>query len=445
MKKLIMIFVALISTVLCVAQELNTSKMATSGQGSNSEEARYILGLVRNGRADLLNNYFDIAPWKIQAEIDVYKDTAQNASVSIFCVAVDLGNIDVVKAFVDHGIGPKDLCRVQTFTTKTVIISKADRYIHDTKESSSHTAGSSSSSSKGGHSLFRSWFSESSGSQEGNSSYNSSSHDEEYHQVSYGEKKVVKTYFANPLDFASDEMFDYLWEQGFRSNNLFTIAALADAKANDKFEVYNYIMANKQELLSEKPFYISEDTYNQLLQAAEENPNSLATQMLTDKVLGSNSAAQAKKVHQELESMLEGKLQEGITSPTDTLGYSAVLKDLSKTDWNAIDTKNAENAKKREIHNEVMNLCKDIGQSRCIWELFLFLDCKIDEYKLKDLEVVYSKPGEMVILTAYRIHIIDTLNKKVKSKHKNDFVDDVKWKAEKAKYAKQGYQVAWKK
>lgn len=330
MKRFIMMCAVLLSAAVCGAQQLNTSGMNTSGQSGPSEEARYVLGLVRNGRVDLLNKYFDVAPWKIQTEIDVYQNSSKNATVGVFCVAVDLGNLEVVKAFVDHGIGPADLCRVQTFSTKTVIVSKADRIIHDTQSSSSYTGGSGSSSRQGGRGLVRSWFRERSSYQEGDSSSYSSSHDEEYHQVSYGEKKVVKAYFANPLDFATDEIFDYLWAQGFRSANLFTTAALADAKATGKREVYDYILTNKPEVLGTKPAYISQETYDQLLQAARENPDSLATELMMRRVLGKiNTSAQAKQAQKEIKDLLAEKLEQGITSPSDTLGYSSVQQDLS--------------------------------------------------------------------------------------------------------------------
>ena len=140
MKKILNLFVAMFCATTAFAQAPATSQMSTSGQSSNNEEARYVLGLVRNGRADLLNKYFDQAPWKIQAEVDSYSDSKRVASVALFCVAVDLGNVDVVKAFVDHGYGPADLCRVQKFTTSKVIISKADAFFQDRSSSSSSTS-----------------------------------------------------------------------------------------------------------------------------------------------------------------------------------------------------------------------------------------------------------------------------------------------------------------
>ena len=124
MKRVLALMVGLFCAVAAFAQE---KPMASSGQSGASEEARYVLGLVRNGYADLLNKYFDAAPWKIQTEIDSYTDNTHEASIAVFCVAVDLGNVDVVKAFVEHGYGPADLCRVQRFGTKKVIISRAER------------------------------------------------------------------------------------------------------------------------------------------------------------------------------------------------------------------------------------------------------------------------------------------------------------------------------
>ncbi len=319
MKRVVVMYVMFLSAVLGTAQQLNTSAMSNSGQSGASEESRYVLGLVKNGRADLLNKYFDQAPWKIQTEIDVYKNTAKEAAVSVFCVAVDLGKVDVVKAFVDHGLGPADLCRVQKFTTKTVVVSKADRLVKDTKSTRSegdiHSVASVS------------WFKSKASYSQGASTSTTSTHEEEYHQVAYAEKKVVKTYFANPLDFASDEMFDYLWSQGFRSNNLFTVQALADAKATGKREVYNYILANKPEVLGTKPSYISEATYAQLLKAAKENPDSLATELLMRQTLGKvKTSKEARTTQQKVGNLMQANLASQVA---DTVGYSAVMRDLS--------------------------------------------------------------------------------------------------------------------
>lgn len=364
MKRAMMMLLALLfSAGLGMAQELNTSSMARSGQSGPSEEARYVLGLVRNGKAASLNKYFDTYPWKIQTEIDVYKDASQNASVSVFCVAVDMGNLDVVKAFVEHDYGPADLCRVQTFSTKKIIVSKADRYVNDYTSSSS-----SGSSSSGGRSFSsRTWFGYAEAKQEGSSSSyseeSSSSHSEEYHQISYGEKKVVKTYFANPLDFATGEVFDYLWEQGFRSNNLFTAAALADARNTGRTEVYNYILDNKFQGLKEEMSYISEETYNQLTEAARENPDSFATELLVRDVLGKvKTSAQAKVARREADRLMQEQLTRQVA---DTVGYNAVVRDLAAREKSLRQREAAVEAKKAEYREKAQCYC--YGHCDEIW------------------------------------------------------------------------------
>ncbi|MCQ2410463.1 MAG: hypothetical protein MJ053_02885 [Elusimicrobiaceae bacterium] len=330
MKRTMMLLLALLfSAGLGVAQKLNTSSMATSGQSGSDQEARWILGRVINEQADLLNNYFNENPTSIEAIVDVYTDSSQNASISTFCVAVDLGNVDVVKAFVEHGIGRKTLCRVQTFSTK-VIVSKAELLID--ADSSSSTS-SKSSSSSGSSSSRRSWFGRNTTSKSYSNSSSSSSADADasvhvkYQQVAYGEKKVVKTYFANPLDFATGEMFDYLWEQGFRSNNLFTLAALKDARNTGRTEVYNYILDNKPEMLKTEPSYISEETYNQLFEAARENPDSFATELLIRDVLGIvKSSSKAKALRGEVDELMQEQLANQVA---DTVGYAAVVRELA--------------------------------------------------------------------------------------------------------------------
>lgn len=328
MKKVMMLLgVLFLLAAPGMAQELKTSTMANAGQTGPSEEARYVLGLVRNNRADLLNKYFDQAPWKIQTEIDVYKNASKNASVSVFCVAVDLGYIDVVKSFVEHGIGPADLCRVQTFTSKRYIISKADRYIHD--ETTSTTRSSSSSGSKG---FNVGWFGisgRSGGSSTSSTTTTTSTHDDEYHQVAYGYTTVVKTYMANPLDFAEGEMFDYLWEQGFRSNNLFTIPALQEARETGRREVYEYILDNAPATLIEKPSYISEKLWGDLLKHAKENPQSLMTELLIRQTLGKvKTSSQAKTARNKVEKAMQEQLAKQIS---DTVGNTAVVQELADT------------------------------------------------------------------------------------------------------------------
>lgn len=318
MKKLIACLAGVLCAAAAFAQKPELGQMDKNGQSGPSEEARYVLGLVRNGDAKRLNAYFDNAPWKIQTEIDAYTDADHNATVAVFCVAVDLGNVDVVKAFVDHGYGPADLCRVQHFTTKRIVVSRADLLMKGGTSSSSESA---SSSSRGG------WF--------GGASSSSSSASAEiygkYSNITYGEKKIIKTYFANPLDFAGGEMFDYLWSKGFRSNNLFTKQALAEAKRLNRMDIWQYIMDNKPEVLADKSSYISEAAYKELLEAAKAGPDTLAYEVLEKQVLGKVSTSeQAKQVRAKLSKALQDKLAQkgGGLQPADTLGYSRMDRSL---------------------------------------------------------------------------------------------------------------------
>ena len=331
MKKLLTGIAMMVLVVSAMGQDIkDTSKMAQDGQSGNSEESRYVLGLVRNDRADLLNKYFDAAPWKIQTEIDAYTDSEHVASVGVFCVAVDLGYIDVVKAFVEHGYGPADLCRVQHFTTKRVVVSKAEFLLSATTTATSESQTSSHQSSQ---TTSRGWF----GARKSNTASSSSSArttttvrnsvTAKYSQVFYGDKKVTKTYFANPLDFASDEMFDYLWEQGFRSNNLFTEQALAEARATGRTEVWEYILSEPEEILKNKPSYISEQLYRNLLETLEKDPNSLAAALIEKSVLGKiETRAQADAIKQQVEREMQNRLAAG----NDTTGFAQVNQALRK-------------------------------------------------------------------------------------------------------------------
>ena len=146
MKKVLALMVGLFCAVAAFAQE---KPMASSGQSGASEEARYVLGLVRNGYADLLNKYFDEAPWMIETEVNAYSDSSRTVSVALFCVAVELGNVDVVKAFIEHGYGPTDLCRVQKFTTRNVVVSRAERLLAVGSGSESSNAASGSEGTSG--------------------------------------------------------------------------------------------------------------------------------------------------------------------------------------------------------------------------------------------------------------------------------------------------------
>ena len=347
MKKLIAIAGAFLCGITGFAKDVSLSP---EGQNSPSEKARYVLRLVRNGRVDLLNKYFDEAPWMIETEVNAYSDSSRTVSVALFCVAVELGNVDVVKAFVEHGYGPADLCRVQRFGTKKVIISRAERLYADRSVKESSYSSSSRTGGSGGV-----WFGPlgaggvsqgGSSSSEQGSTIEHKDITEKYSQVWYGEKKVVKTYFANPLDFASGEMFDYLWEQGFRSNNLFTKQALAEAKRLGRMDIWTYIMENKPELLADKPSYVSEEDYAALLQAAKAGPETLAYRVLEKGILGRiGTSAQAEQVKQRLSRELQQQLQKGNVMPADTLGYSRMDKAVKEK---AAEVKRAEERAARE-------------------------------------------------------------------------------------------------
>ena len=316
MKKLLLCFAVLFFAANVFAQKADTN----SGQSAPSSKAKYVLGLVRNNDAARLNTFLDKEPWAIQEEINVYKDADKDFTISVFCVAVDLGFVDVVKAFVAQGYGPADLCRVQTFTTKQVVISKADFNANTRASAKSSSESSSSWMGKRG---------QKGGSSSSSSASVSASANVDYHQVFYDEKEVIKTYFANPLDFATGEMFDYLWDLGFRSNNLFTEAALADAKNQGRMDVWHYIMDNKPESLSEKPSLISEQAYRELLQMAQKGPDTLAYKALEQKLLGKTTSKQTADVRKELKDKINAEIAKGIDfNPNDTIGYSFIDKQL---------------------------------------------------------------------------------------------------------------------
>lgn len=322
MKRILLSIIVSFMCGITMAQDLDKSKMSNRGQEGASEEARYVLGLVRNGYADKLNKYFDQEPWRIQTEIHVYKDAGLNSSLSIFCVAVDLGNIEVVKAFIEHGIGPKDVCNVRFFSSKRVMTSKAEKLINK-----SVVDNKSTSSASGKHSA--NWFgSKSSFNKSDREESHLENYREQYTRVWYGEKQVVKHHYANPLDYASGEMFDYLWSKGFRSNNLFTKQALAEAKRLDRMDVWQYIMDNKPEVLASKPSYISEGDYRALLEAAKNGPNTLAYEVLEKKLFGKNftNSAQIRELREKLKNEMELKLNNPFSQPADTLGYSRMDK-----------------------------------------------------------------------------------------------------------------------
>ena len=273
------------------AQQLNTSQMNTSGQSSSDTKARYILGLVRNNNVTALDNYLSTQPWDIQTRIDVYKDAKQTASVSIFCVAVDLGYVDIVKTFVKYGYGPADVCEVKTYTSQKVIVSKAELFFSNTTNASASSSSSNSSSAS-------TWLSRS-GSQSagGASATASSSTNLEYSQLNFSTKTVVKHYFARPLDFASGEMFDYLFGQGFRSEQLLQPTALAEAKRLGRTEVVAWILDNAPK--GEFAPLVDDELFKNLVEYARQNKDSLAYQALANGTLGYKTSTQAKNASKE--------------------------------------------------------------------------------------------------------------------------------------------------
>ena len=318
MKKIVTLLLTLFCVSISIAQKVGTDKMQSDGLSSQNTKAQYLLGLIRNEDTKRLREMFEKEPWLIQADINVYKDATQNASVSLFCVAVDLGNTDVVQAFLDYGYGKKDFCNVTTYTEKQVIVSKVDMV------SKFRTYGETSNSSQ---TTQKGWF-RSNSSSSSSSSSGGISEDTHYTRVDYKDKVYVASYFAYPLDFATDKMFDFLWSKGFRSNNLFTKFALLEAKETGKREVFNYIMKNKPEVLADKPEVIEESFYRELLKTAAKNPNSIAFEALEKGTLKEYASAQeAQKAEQKLDDMLNKHLKnkKGIVA-SDTLGYAGMKK-----------------------------------------------------------------------------------------------------------------------
>ena len=323
MKKLIAIAGAFLCGITGFAKDVSLSP---EGQNSPSEKARYVLRLVRNGRVDLLNKYFDEAPWMIETEVNAYSDSSRTVSVALFCVAVELGNVDVVKAFIEHGYGPTDLCRVQKFTTRNVVVSRAERLLADGSGSESSNAASGSEGTSGAV-----WFSPlGSGGKAGRemaegfpeSYVQQKNITDRYTQVWTGLTTPLRIYFANPLDFASGEMFEYLWEQGFRSNSLFTEQALAEAKRLNRMDVWQYIVQNKPQMLADKPAYISKATYQKLLQEAARGMDTAAYALLENKVLGQNlkTSEQARALREQVHQMASDFAMELLSTQAQVKG-----------------------------------------------------------------------------------------------------------------------------
>lgn len=319
------------------AQQFNTSQMDSSEQIK-----AYLFSLVRNNNADALNKHFNNQPWDTQAQIDVFIDSTNKASVSLFCVAVDLGNLDVVKAFVDHNYGPADLCVVKKFTPQGLNISKVERYFKNTANSSV------------------SWFTAP------NTDINSPQESvTKYPGIVPSNKTPVKTYYERPLNFASGEVFDYLFSKGFRSEQLLNKKALGEAKKLGKTEVADWILENAQK--GEFAPLVDDDTFAMLVGYARQNKDSLAYQALANGTLKVyKTSTEAKNASKELENKLkEMETNMQIKSPSDTLGYSDMQQQIK--------AKEAELAKKEakidklrtDDLSKVLDLCKNEVNTIC--------------------------------------------------------------------------------
>ena len=362
-----------LQAIFASAQQLNTSQMNNYGQSAEDTKARYILGLVRNNNAAALDKYFQQFPWDIQTKIDVYQKADKKASVSIFCVAVDLGLMDVVKTFIKYGYGPADLCDVRTFTKERVMVSKAEVFIHN-EVTSSASGGSSSSSSA------RSWFSGASSSSENTSSaYAHQDTTIKYSQVAYSTVTSVKNYFAYPLDFADGEMFDYLFAQGFRSDNLLNIKALQEAKKLGRQDIVNYIFANM--------------------------PNALENGTLKFK-----TSMQAKDASKELENTLRDmEVNMQIKSPSDTLGYAYLQQQIKAKEAELTKEEAAYRAKINKLREDdlskitpdyyklpVNKVCEKGTKARTVYCSLGFVngkwsvDCNLSKYKYDNTPRTYT-------------------------------------------------------
>ena len=333
--KIIIVCVFILQTINISAQQLNTSQMNNSGQSAEDTKARYILGLVRNNNVEALDKYFNQFPWDIQAKIDVYKNSDKKASVSIFCVAVDLGLIDVVKTFIKYGYGPADLCDVRTFTkVKQENITKAEIFltkypVADWFYVDPHTGNKAINIFQG--------------------------HDEikgTYTQVAYSTVTSVKDYFVYPLDFAGGEMFNYLFAQGFRSDNLLNMKALQEASRLGRQDIVNYIFANMPKNNLDSSSVLSDEEYAKMIKFAQEHPGSLAYFALVNGTLRFKTSEQAKNSSKELENSLRDmEVNMQIKSPSDTLGYAYLQE--------KIKAKEAELAKKESAYQAKINKLRE--------------------------------------------------------------------------------------
>ena len=178
--------------------------------------------------------------------------------------------------------------------------------------------------------------------------------------MNFSTKTVVKNYFARPLDFASGEMFDYLFGQGFRSEQLLQPKALAEAKRLGRTEVVAWILDNAPK--GEFAPLVDDELFKNLVEYARQNKDSLAYQALANGTLKVyKTSKEAKNASKELENKLkdmETNMQ--IITPSDTLGYSDMQKQIK-----AKEAELALNKLRTDDLSKVFNLCKNAVNTTC--------------------------------------------------------------------------------
>ena len=294
----------------------DTKGASSSGTTADGNYQMWFLSAVKNNRTDIVSKVFQKEPWKAQDSIDVYQDAGKKASISIFCVGVDMGNLEVVKQFIAAGYGPNDNCKIQLFTDEWVAVSKVDKTIKGTYESTVGVGG-------GLFGLF------------GGSAVTVPNKVDLYTTTTNNEQ-VIKTYFVSPLDFASGKMFDYLWSKGFRSENLLDMVILGEAVKAKKQNVIDYIVANIGKVKN-KPAKISDEKLKELIATARNNDTSVAYKYLTGEFidismdLDGSSAYKLEQSLKKLSRTLETYVAKDIKNKADTLGYAAIYNNMLET------------------------------------------------------------------------------------------------------------------
>ena len=352
MKRFLTAAIAVIMLISGAAAQNNRSYSDTngaspSGVSTDGDYNMWFLSAVKNNRTDIVSKLFQKEPWKAQSNIDVYQDADRKASISIFCVGVDMGSLDVVKQFIAAGYGKNDMCKIQLFTDEYIAVSKVDKTIKGTYEPTVAVGG--------GLGLF------------GTRVVTVPNELDLYTSTTESKtEKVVKTYFVNPLDFANGEMFDYLWGKGFRSENLLDMKILGEAIKEEKQNVIDYIVANIGKIKN-KPAKLSDEKLKELIATAKNNNKSMAYLYLTGKILDfdmeldGGRAAKLRKSLDNLSLAFETLETKGIKNKTDTLGYGAINTSLKELI--AIDRKAGEDAaRKREVERLVKINKEDINE-----------------------------------------------------------------------------------